>query len=199
MKRIKRFKKFVNYGFKLCQVPFQIWAIIISSRNDHFMNQVAGMDCSAPIFNNDIVTLYKAVVKTKSTNITAIVLLGAFLLLDILMAAFGKKQAAKQVHSVPVKKGKEEKHEEALKLKNESSANTNPFDQSTNNPFQQTPQGNPQQQGYPQQGYPQQQYPQQGYPQQQYPQQGYPQQQYPQQGYPQQQQQGGQNIIIKLG
>jgi len=174
------------------------------------MNQVASMDCSAPIFNNDIVVLASAVVKTKKTNITAIVLLGVFLLLDIVMAKFGKKQAAKQVHSVPAKKKEtEDKNDEALKLnKNESSASPNPFDQSTTNPFNQpqnTPQGYPQQQypqqGYPQQGYPQQQYPQQQYPQQQYPQQGYPQQQYPQQGYPQQQQQqqGGQNIIIKLG
>jgi len=211
--KLKRFKKWVNYGFKFLQIPFQIWAILLATGSKTFFAGVSADMCSSLEYNIALAKISDNFITTHKSNITALVILLATLLLDVILAAWDKRNSKKTdtnlVAITPSSPPQDINSSSARPLQFDQSSPISPakpqnFEQPQQPPqtitiqLQQNPapmQFAPTQQQYPQQqpapmqfGQPQQQYPQQQAPmqfgQQQAPMQFGGQ---PQQQYPQQQ------------
>jgi len=193
--KLKRFKKFVNYGFKFLQVPFQLWAIFLAAGAKNLFAAVAADSCSSDEINANILYLSKNLASTHKSNLTALAILVATLIFDLILAAWEARKNKNAAGTTAVTPSSQPAQEINI-----SSARPLTFDQSSNpsSPVKPQQQQQPQPQGQtvtiqlqqqPQQpapmqfGQPQQPAPMQfGQPQQQAPMQfGQPQQQYPQQ------------------
>jgi hypothetical protein len=201
-KRIKRIKKILNYVFKLTQIPFQIWAIIMASLAKTLFNDLADEACSDAETQATLTFLAKSLTSTYTSTLTALALLLATIVLDLLLTLWEKRKKTNSTQPIQIQS--KNNSDDVLALQNNSSTarlegsfvkspEIRPQMQNNGSPnvviqLQQMPQQNPNPYYQPQ---PQPQYPQGQFPQPQYPgqlpQQQYPQQQYPQQ-YPQQQQ-----------
>lgn len=204
--KLKRFRKFMTYGFKGVQLPFQIWAIVVTGGARGLLSSVSEEECSNDDTNVLLAYIAKTMNKTFTNTLTALAMLVATLILDIILEIWQKNKAKKEqaaqktVH--PMSKL------DKLDLQNlDHDRSISPLQFDPNMSLQAQPQmpanivvqidlnqsmgpgyaGYP---GYPQQQYPIQQQPYPQYPPRQYvPQQGYPPQQPMPQGYPPQQQQ----------
>ncbi|KRX08431.1 hypothetical protein PPERSA_12912 [Pseudocohnilembus persalinus] len=89
--RIKRIKKICNYGAKILQLPFIVWALVLSGSNRHFFKNVASSEASDSQTNGDmkdLATLIEDEVYWK--NIQMIIAFIVIVLIDL--ALFLKKK-----------------------------------------------------------------------------------------------------------
>ena len=89
--RLQRTKTTMNYIFKLIQVPFQIWAIVLCGGVKQFLITVANRKCSNADTNEILAYLAKTLASTYSSTITALAIL-VILLLLIYFSLFGTER-----------------------------------------------------------------------------------------------------------
>jgi hypothetical protein len=203
-KRIKKIKKTWNYFFKCVQIPFQIWAIILTALAKTLFADIADETCSDAETQSTIEFLSKTLNSTYSSNISAIAILFVSLLIDLLLAAWERRKKAKETQPIKIQ-SKNDKEDDIALQHNSTARLDGSYVKSPELPMQQqqpnsggsniviqlqqmpqpTNQFNPQ---YPQPQYGQPQFGQPQYAPQQYPQQQFAPQQFAPQQFPPQQQ-----------
>ena len=99
--KLRRIKSIMSYLFKLIQVPFQIWAIVLCGSAKHLLIAVASRKCSDDNTNATLVYIAKTLSATYSSTITALGLLVVSVIIDLILSAWRKKDDKKTV-AIPI-------------------------------------------------------------------------------------------------
>ena len=94
-KKLLRIKKVLNYGFKLIQIPFQVWAIILTTKSKGLFADLADETCSTLDVQETLSFLSKTLNSTYQSNIIALGVLAGSLFLDLILMCCEKKDDAK--------------------------------------------------------------------------------------------------------
>mmetsp|Transcript_41601 Transcript_41601/g.36993 ORF Transcript_41601/g.36993 Transcript_41601/m.36993 type:complete len:110 (-) Transcript_41601:658-987(-) len=85
-KRLKRFKRIINYGFKLLQLPFQIYALVTVDTFEGFFHDLSDRECSSGGWNPIFTDLADDITVTRERNTSSLIVLCVFTCLDIVMS-----------------------------------------------------------------------------------------------------------------
>ena len=100
--RLRKIKSTMSYLFKLVQVPFQIWAIVLCGTAKQLLNSVADRQCSDNHTNETLIYLAKTLATTYSSTITALALLVVSVIIDIILSICHKKDVKNNNTTTPV-------------------------------------------------------------------------------------------------
>ncbi|EDK31378.2 transmembrane protein, putative (macronuclear) [Tetrahymena thermophila SB210] len=98
--KIKKTKKILSYGGKILQIPFLLWAFIVSAQKKGIISQVADAAPMDPTFNSQISSFSTQLEdQVYKKNLAALIVLGLTILLDILLFLKSKYCSKKEVNS----------------------------------------------------------------------------------------------------